>query len=153
MQSVNTSRGRCNILFGEMKEGAITQPRVLQFNLDNINRFMHANILTAKNPGNVPARVSNSQAFAWRADAHTIGLRWNTREIASWVYELPLPLRLTAHNWQKWKRVGLFLTCPCHEIYRDEAVGRKSCKYTWKITIYVNMWNLGQFHVKLIFCQ
>ena len=58
---------------------------------------------------------------------------------------------LTAHNWQKWKRV--FLTCPCHEIYRDEAVGLKSRKYTWKITIYVNMWNLGQFQEKLIFCQ
>ena len=28
---------------------------------------------------------------------------------------------LTGGNWQKWKRV--FLTCPCHEIYRDEAVG------------------------------
>ena len=24
---------------------------------------------------------------------------------------------LTAHNWQKWKRV--FLTCPCHEIYEN----------------------------------
>ena len=47
---------------------------------------------------------------------------------------------LTAHNWQKWKRV--FLTCPCHDIYRDEAVGIKNCKYTWKITFYVNMWNL-----------
>ena len=35
-----------------------------------------------------------------------------------------------AHNWQKWKRV--FLTCPCHEIYRDEAAGLKKCKYTWK---------------------
>ena len=33
-------------------------------------------------------------------------------------------LFLTAHNWQKWKRV--FLTCPCHEIYRDEAVGLKN---------------------------
>ena len=30
---------------------------------------------------------------------------------------------LTGGNWQKWKRV--FLTCPCHEIYRDEAVGLK----------------------------
>ena len=30
---------------------------------------------------------------------------------------------LTTHNWQKWKRV--FLTCPCHEIYRDEVVGLK----------------------------
>ena len=58
---------------------------------------------------------------------------------------------LTAHNWQKWKRV--FLTCPCCEIYMDEAVGLKSYKYTWKITIYVNMWNLGQFRENLIFCQ
>ena len=30
---------------------------------------------------------------------------------------------LTAHNWQKWKKV--FLTCPCNEIYRVEAVGLK----------------------------
>ena len=60
-------------------------------------------------------------------------------------------LCLTAHNWQKWKRV--FLTCPCHEIYRDEAVGLKSCKYTWKITILVKMWNLGQYRENLIFCQ
>ena len=37
---------------------------------------------------------------------------------------------LTGGNWQKWKRV--FLTCPCHKIYRDEAVGLKSCKNTWK---------------------
>ena len=33
----------------------------------------------------------------------------------------------------------------CHEIYRDKAVGLKSCKYTLKIPIYVNMWNLGHF--------
>ena len=44
---------------------------------------------------------------------------------------------LTAHKWQKWKRV--FPTCPCHKIYRDEAVGLKSYKYTWKITIFVKM--------------
>ena len=62
-----------------------------------------------------------------------------------------LAVALTAHNWQNWKRV--FLTCPCHKIYKDEAVGLKSCKYTWKITIYVNMWNLGQFREILIFCQ
>ena len=48
---------------------------------------------------------------------------------------------LTAHNWQKWKRV--FLICPCHKIYRDEAVGLKCCKYTWKLTIFVKIWNLG----------
>ena len=34
-----------------------------------------------------------------------------------------------AHNCQKWKRV--FLACHCHEIYRDKAIGLKSCKYTW----------------------
>ena len=58
---------------------------------------------------------------------------------------------LTGGNWQKWKRV--FLTCPCHEMYRDEAVGLKSCKSTWKITIFVKMWNLGQYRENLIFCQ
>ena len=58
---------------------------------------------------------------------------------------------LTGGNWQKWKRV--FLTCPCHEIYRNEAVGLKSCKNTWKITIFVKMWNLGQYLENLIFCQ
>ena len=45
------------------------------------------------------------------------------------------------------------LTCHCHEIYRDEAVGLKCCKYTLKITICVNMWNLGQFRENLIYCQ
>ena len=58
---------------------------------------------------------------------------------------------LTGGNWQKWKRV--FLTCPCHNIYRDEAVGLKSCKNTWKITIFVKMWNLGQYRENLIFCR
>ena len=60
-------------------------------------------------------------------------------------------LNLNPHNWQKWKRA--FLTCPCREIYRDKEVGLKSCKYSLKNTIYVNMWNLGQFRENLIFCQ
>ena len=58
---------------------------------------------------------------------------------------------LTGGNWQKWKRV--FLTCPCHKIYRDEADGLKSCKYTWKIMKFVKMENLGQYRENLIFCQ
>ena len=58
---------------------------------------------------------------------------------------------LTGGNWQKWKWV--FLTCPFHEIYRDEAVGLKSCKNTWKITIFVKMWNFGQNRENLKFCQ
>ena len=39
----------------------------------------------------------------------------------------------TAHNWQKWK--STYLTCPCHEMYRVEAVGLKNSSYTLKITI------------------
>ena len=43
----------------------------------------------------------------------------------------PIKCLLTGGNWRNWKRV--FLTCPCHEIYRDKAVGLKSCKNTWKL--------------------
>ena len=42
--------------------------------------------------------------------------------------ECILLMLLTAHNWQKMKKV--FMTCPCHEIYRDEAVRLKKCNYT-----------------------
>ena len=42
----------------------------------------------------------------------------------------------TAHNRQKWKRT--FLTCHCHEIYREEAVDLKSSNYTKKV-IFVNI--------------
>ena len=44
-------------------------------------------------------------------------------------------------------------TCLCHEIYRVESVGLKSSSYAWKIMIFANMWNLGQFREKLIFCE
>ena len=42
---------------------------------------------------------------------------------------------------------------PRHEIYKNEVVGLKSYKYTLKIKIFVNMWNLEQFRENLIFCQ
>ena len=60
-------------------------------------------------------------------------------------------VKLTAHNWQKWKRV--FLTCPCHEIYREQMVGLKNFNYTLKIVIFVKMLNLGQNRENCIFCQ
>ena len=58
---------------------------------------------------------------------------------------------LTGGNWQKWKRV--FLTCPCRKIYRDEAVGLKSCKYIilenlrnlWKWEIWGNIAKIWYF--------
>ena len=67
------------------------------------------------------------------------------------VFRPSLVRKLTGGNWQKWKRV--FLTCSFHKIYRDEAVGLKSCKYSWKITEFVKMGNLGQYRENLIFCQ
>ena len=45
------------------------------------------------------------------------------------------------HFCQLW----VFPTCLCHKIYRDEAVGLKSCKHPWKITIFVKIRNLGQY--------
>ena len=44
---------------------------------------------------------------------------------------------------------------PAKKIYRVEAVGLKSYKYIWKITIFVKMWNLWQYreNVLFIFCQ
>ena len=86
--------------------------------------------------------IGKANWFLWKS--HT----------ALWAYKLNhvnSKSLLTGGNWQKWKRV--FLTCPCHKIYRDEAVGLKSYKYTWKITKFVKMWNLGQYHENLIFCQ
>ena len=62
---------------------------------------------------------------------------------------LPLGLSLTAHNWQKWKWV--FLTCPCHKIYRDEAVGLKVANileklgYLWKCKIWGNIVRIWYF--------
>ena len=56
---------------------------------------------------------------------------------------------LTAHKWQKWKRV--FLTCPCHKIYRDEAVGLKVANileklwYLWKCEIWSNTVKIWYF--------
>ena len=41
-------------------------------------------------------------------------------QFSDWLCRSFAKLPLTGGNWQKWKRV--FLTCPCHEIYRDEAV-------------------------------
>ena len=48
---------------------------------------------------------------------------------------------ITAHNWQKWN--SRFLTCHCYEIHREEVIGLKSSNYTYKILIFVYMWNLG----------
>ena len=55
---------------------------------------------------------------------------------------------LTAHICQKLK--SRFLTCSCYEIWRIEAVGRSIFNYTSKFTIFVKMWNFGQFCENLI---
>ena len=45
-------------------------------------------------------------------------------------------LYLTTHNWQNWR---VFLTCPCHETYRDEEVGLK------KSQIYLKNYDLCEY--------
>ena len=55
---------------------------------------------------------------------HLSGRLKTKRRLSKHVYAIRHINVLTAHNWQKLKRV--FLTCPCHKIYRDEAVGLKS---------------------------
>ena len=44
------------------------------------------------------------------------------------------------------------LHVPAIKIYRVEAVGLYLSKYTFIITIFVNMWYLEQFREDLIFC-
>ena len=58
---------------------------------------------------------------------------------------------LTAHNWQKWK--STFITCQCHEIYMEEAVGLKSSNYTWKLWFLCVCEIWGNFIKKFIFCK
>ena len=53
-------------------------------------------------------------------------------------------VKLTTLKYEK----SRFLTCPCHTIYRVEAVGLYLSNYTFKIMIFVSMWNLGQFREK-----
>ena len=56
---------------------------------------------------------------------------------------------LTAHSWQKWK--STFLTCPCHEIYREEAVGVKNSNYTKKYD-FCEYVKFGAFRENVTFC-
>ena len=54
---------------------------------------------------------------------------WNLDLLYKMLVIVVFPLTwLTAHNWQKCK--SPYLTCPCHKIYREEAVGLKRSNYT-----------------------
>ena len=52
-------------------------------------------------------------------------------------------LLLAAHNWQKWR--SRFLTCPCHTIYRVEAVDLKCSNYLSKLRFLSICENWGNF--------
>ena len=62
-------------------------------------------------------------AFGKRVLKNTFGRRVLEHLICRSLYYWGKWIVLTAHNWQKWKRV--FLTCPWYKTYRDEAVGLK----------------------------
>ena len=56
------------------------------------------------------------------------------------------------NSWKLAKMKSRFLTCPCHKIYRVEAVDLSLFNYTLKLPISANMLNLGKFHENLIVC-
>ena len=56
------------------------------------------------------------------------------------------------YTWQKWKKV-YSLDVPAMKILGKKRIGLKSSNCTLKITIFVNMWNLGQFRLILMFCK
>ena len=58
---------------------------------------------------------------------------------------------LTAHNWQKWKTV--LLTCPCHDMYRDEAVDLKKMQIYLKNYDFCEYLEFGAISWKFDFCQ
>ena len=120
------------------------------WSFDHVLNIMCVFILLFDVPYNIEIKFDMKLDFSYPCTFLPFHTRFTTN-----ISNIPLILlnnpTLTGGNWQKWKRV--FLTCPCHEIYRDEAVGLKGCKNTWKITIFVKMWNLGQYRENLIFCQ
>ena len=63
---------------------------------------------------------------------------------------------LTTHNWQNWERV--LFSCYCHGINKVEVVGLKNRiilkkKKKKSLQFFMNMWNLGKFLEKSIFCR
>ena len=87
----------------------------------------------------------------WWSTYILVGLEHNIAFITEGLWQSFSEHTLTAHNWQKWK--STFLACPCHRIKRVQAVGLKNSNYTLRNTIFVNMWNLGQFLENLIFYE
>ena len=61
---------------------------------------------------------------------NTLMLVTLTAEIHKVVLEMKNIMIDTFNGSQLAKLKKSILTCPCHEIYKDEAVGLKSCKYT-----------------------
>ena len=138
----------CNYVFGEKKNWQF----VGNFEKPKFSPYVYTKYDIKKRPLKYWIITTYSHTHFWAP----LGFIYKISKFSNiiiGIFKFPLPnkKKLTGGNWQKWKRV--FLTCPCHEIYRDEAVGLKSCKNTWKITIFVKMWNLGQYRENLIFCQ
>ena len=98
-----------------------------------------------------PTQGSNSRP--WDHESRGLPLSYPTLPNFTFCVLANVTSMLSINGWQLAKMKRVFLTCPCHKMYRDEAVGLKSCKYTWKITIFVKMWNLGQYRENLIFCE
>ena len=81
----------------------------------------------------------------WVSMIVTLGFATLVGWLSSWI-----ELNIKGSQLPKWK--CKFFTCPCCKLYRVSAVDQLLSYYAIKITIFVSMWNLGQFCEKLIFC-
>ena len=97
------------------------------FNIDGFLTGIIVIMFSCRIPSIWKVQHSNYQNHLFTYTIHALNIWWSTPVSLFPLNDSKLYNHLTAHNRQKWKRV--FLTCPCHEIYMDEAVG---LKYTFK---------------------
>ena len=84
------------------------------------HRIDHENIFFKENKfvndvGKINILISPCLLIVLIASSHSKALKQDGEESGTLIYPL------MAHNWQKLK--SRFLTCPCHKIYRVNAVG------------------------------
>ena len=118
-----------------------TSPRLIIYLPESDGNMLKMKRLFTSNPGHPIARFTLGLRTWSRALAVYRQKHWALLHSDTNLYQL------TGGNWQKWKRV--FLTCPCHKFYRDEAVGlsllsRLSFLFVKNIVLAPSWWN-GRF--------
>ena len=124
---------------------------VVIFSLLLQHRF-HNNFTDQRKAFKVCRKVNSSIELAFQNGLHTIShphiipneptFHWDTLHLSDYGYSMFLNtlmpcaifsviIHIYVFNWWQLAKMKKSIpTCPCHEIYRDEAVGLKSCKNT-----------------------